>query len=75
MAIAFLGFFNLNFLHSILNDGLSMKNKSAKKGGKKEKKREKGKKETNTQTNKQTKKWYLLRKKIRPGLDAALGRT
>ena len=47
-----------------------MKNKSAKKRGKKEKKREKGKKETNTQTNKQTKKWYLLRKKIRPGLDS-----
>ena len=52
-----------------------MKNKSAKKREKKEKKRERGKKETNTQTNKQTKKWYLLRKKIRPGLDAALGRT
>lgn len=51
-----------------------MKNKSApKKKEKKEKKREKGKKETNTQTKQ--KKWYLLRKKIRPGSDASLGRT
>ena len=49
-----------------------MKNKSAKKKGKKREAEGKGKKETNT--NKQ-KKWCLLRKKIRPGSDAALRRT
>ena len=49
-----------------------MKNKSAKK--KKKKKKRRGKREKRNK-HKQTKKWYLLRKKIRPGSDAALRRT
>ena len=59
IAISFLGFLNLNFLYSILNDSLCMKNKSAKKKGKK--KRSRGKREKRNK-HKQTKKVVFAKK-------------